>query len=172
VTEAADFAAGFTPFMLIPPRPVLLKALVVTVDRLGSRVRASGFSSQVFGPRFLASAPETTVDEFLREYGAVQLVPCTSGLGGDSASANARGRPLSGNNCLMARGASMPARVYVDENPQPAADVLETFRTGDVARVEVFRGLSMIRIYTPAFLERVAKGKAYIDPVCLVCTGP
>lgn len=62
--------------------------------------------------------------------------------------------------------------VYVDEVPYPSGEsALEWFRTDEVARVEVYRGLSMIRIYTPRFLERVARGRAWIDPVCLVCRG-
>jgi len=166
VTEAADFQQGFTAFMLIPPRPIMLAALEVTYQRVDARRRASGFSSDAFGVKTLASVPETTLDDFLKTYANVQLIPCPSGI--DQATG-----PAGERECMLARGVAMPAKVYLDENPSAGGtSVIESYRTGEVARVEVYRGLSMIRIYTRSFLERVARGKAYIDPVCLVCTGP
>jgi hypothetical protein len=60
-------------------------------------------------------------------------------------------------NCVNSRGATIPARVYIDEVRMPDLEVLSLYTPAEVASVEVFRNGEQIRVYTRWFMEWAAR---------------
>ena len=67
------------------------------------------------------------------------------------------------DDCAMARGRTVAVTLYVDE--ARFGGPLETYYPQEFELVEYYPSRAMVRVYTRTFLERVAKGKAFISPI-------
>jgi hypothetical protein len=66
--------------------------------------------------------------------------------------------------CVIARGDYRPLRVYINELPYVGAP-LDLYYAQEFELVEYYSGSYTVRLYTTSFLERVARGKAFISPI-------
>jgi hypothetical protein len=68
--------------------------------------------------------------------------------------------------CFTIRGSPMRVSVWIDERPG-ALDELTFYDPIDLARVEVFGGGRMIRVYTTWFMESAARRKYLPMPLTI-----
>jgi hypothetical protein len=124
----------------LDPDPVLLEAIEVSVSRLEARRKTAPLSVQTYEARELRASRAFDAAEFLRRR-SLRLTSLTR-----------RGGIL---------GLTRTARtlVYIDERPAAFGIVqLEFYRPDDFYLIEVYGG-SEIHAYTPAFIERMARGE-------------
>jgi hypothetical protein len=67
--------------------------------------------------------------------------------------------------CVYSRGRYEPVAVYLDEVPIHSLDHLTAVQPAEVERVEVYQNGRQVRVYTSWFMEQVARGKRWVDPV-------
>ena len=136
-------------FIGLVPQPLVLEAVTAISNRLERRRNRVASMVRAFDVKRLATS---TVDlkQFLTSY-AAPITSCPVG----------RTRGMD-DNCVIARGNYRPLRVYLNEMPIFGAP-LELYYPGEFELVEYYPASNMIRLYTTAFLERVAKGKAHLD---------
>jgi hypothetical protein len=127
---------------------VILDGLAVVSDRFAGRRRAAARSVRLLTAAQLAGAAGTAREVVMRRLALVE-VPCESVLG----------QPiLSAGPCVRIRGFAASPSVWIDERPSPGGlDGLEMYDGSELAMVESYAGGGMIRVYTPAFLERAAR---------------
>jgi hypothetical protein len=136
-------------FVALIPQPLVLEAVTAISNRLERRRNRMPSMVRAFDTKRLATS---TVDlkQFLTSY-AAPITACPVG----------RTRGMD-DNCVIARGNYRPLRVYLNEMPMFGAP-LELYYPGEFELVEYYQASNTIRLYTTAFLERVAKGKAHLD---------
>jgi hypothetical protein len=146
VTRIWSVGAGMVPVEVRLERDVLvLEGLVVQVDRLERRRRASGYSARVAPSDVLAASASRHARDFLTERLALQPTPC--GLSGRS-----------GQDCVRVRGHAVRPCVIVDDGPLPGGlSSLSIYRTQDLYRVEVYGGGSMIVVWTRSYMDVLAR---------------
>lgn len=154
LSERVTVGTGAAPVVLrLQPDPVLLEGLTVKLNLLERRRRMVALSSRVFDRQTIATSASPNMEVFVRSYGGifgVSRCPYTSALASD---------------CVYSRGSLVPMRVYVDEVPLFSLDVLAGYQPSEIARVEVYQGGRQVRMYTTWFMEQLARGKRWIDPV-------
>jgi hypothetical protein len=138
-----------TMFVELVPQPLVLEAVTAVSNRLERRRNRVHSMVRAFDTKRLATS---TVDlkQFLTSY-AAPITACPVG--------RTRGTD---DNCVIARGNYRPLRVYLNEMPMFGAP-LELYYPGEFELVEYYHSSNTVRLYTTAFLERVAKGKAHLD---------
>lgn len=143
--ETYEFELGVRPGMPLlielHPQPVILEGLRVAVDRFAERTRRIPYDVYSWDEATLASARHAEVAWFLGDKPWLQC-------GGS--------RP--GCNTLVA-ARERPIIVFIDEMLRDW-DVLATYRTDQLYRIEFVRNCPMVRVYTKAFMERIAAGRA------------
>jgi hypothetical protein len=138
--------------MALDRNPVMLEAITATASRLESRRRAFPYAVRSLDAAQVGSSGASTLTQLVRERLGVHLSPCSSGF-------SRRGRFTSDMalNCVNSRGATIPARVYIDEVRMPDLEVLSLYTPAEVASVEVFQNGAQIRVYTRWFMEWAAR---------------
>jgi hypothetical protein len=147
----------------LTPEPHLLEAVRVTVDRFARRRHMTAMSSQVLDRARLVTLGGGDVWHVIRGYaGLGSAVPCggrdirTAGGGLGQRSPWYSG----GDSCIFRRGQVMAPRFFIDDRVAFAgADELAGYLTSDIHHVEVYGRGEMIRVYTMAYVERVARGQ-------------
>lgn len=131
--------------LLLDRDPIRLAAITATANRFESRRRASGQSTALIEESQIAGSGARDMLDFVDTNGGLHRTACPG-------SVERAGRL----GCLMVRG--QPARpvVYIDEVRWPDLELLSSYRTADVARVEVYGGGKEIRVYTRRFLRWAA----------------
>jgi hypothetical protein len=133
------------------PQPLVLEGITALSNRLERRRNHATTIVRAFDAGRLASASDD-LKHFLSSYGG-PITTCPIG----------RNRNTIENDCIIARGEYYPLRVYLNEMPLLGAP-LDLYFPGEFELVEYYPSRGVVRLYTTAFLERVAKGKAHIDP--------
>ncbi len=133
------------------PQPLVLEAVTAIANRLERRRQRVASMVRAFDTKRLATST-SNLRQFLTSY-AAPITNCPAG--------RSRGTD---DNCVIARGDYRPLTVYMNEMPFVGAP-LDLYYPHEFELVEYYPGSNMIRLYTTAFLERVAKGKAHISPV-------
>lgn len=128
------------------------------MERLASRRRSLGHTVRAYGRQELLLSAAPTLESFLRSRTGTLLVPC----------------PFSSQEerkCVILRGARpMNLRVFVDDVFLPGgAEWLASFGPEDIYHVEVYPSLGMVRLYTPSFIEMLARSGRSLPPICIVC---
>jgi hypothetical protein len=152
ITTIAEITVdtGSTVYVKMIPRPIAMEAIVAVVRKLESRRNRHAGAVRAFKTDALATA-NTDMEAFLRSRG-VMLSTCPSTRAGF------------GGLCVYSRGRQIPVQFYVDER-KTFGDALSTYYTHEFEEVEYYPSLGMVRAYTHWFLERVARGKAWLDPI-------
>ena len=134
----------------LEPQPLVLEAITAISDRLERRRRQSASMVRAFDTKRLATST-TDLRSFLTGNAAI-ITMCPAG----------RSRSTD-DYCVISRGNYRPVTVYLNEMPFFGAP-LDLYYPHEFELVEYYPSTAMIRLYTTAFLERVAKGKAFLDP--------
>ncbi len=133
--------------------PILLEEIRVVADRFQTRMARSTLSGQAFSDWDLALGGAADLNTFLRQRVGLVPVPCY-GRGADLRQA----ATLVGEQaCVRVRGVPRRPRLYVDEIPVDGMEDLGGYHPSDIARMEVYQGGAMIRVYTKWFIQSAAK---------------
>jgi hypothetical protein len=122
----------------LQPEPVVLEGIVATIDRLGQRTSRIPYSVYAWGEADLAAFGRPSVNEFLSEQPWLMCID-------DSC------------NTLVQARARAPF-LFIDEIHRPWV-YLKTYDTAELYRIEFIRNCPMVRVYTRAYMERVARGR-------------
>jgi hypothetical protein len=136
-------------FVALVPQPLVLEAVTAISDRLANRRNRHPSFVRAFDTKRLATA-NVSLKQFLTA-NAAPLTTCPAG----------RSRSID-ENCVIARGDYRQLRVYLNELLVVGAP-LDLYYPHEFELVEYYPSQTAVRLYTTAFLERVAKGKAFLD---------
>lgn len=121
------------------PEPLVLEGITVALDQFGDRARRIPYRVYAWDEATLVGARHTRVVDFLSEQ---PWLMCP------------------GAECnTWVQGRARTPFVFIDEMLRDWA-YLDTYRTDQLYRIESIRNCPMVRIYTKAFMERVARGDA------------
>lgn len=138
-------AADDTIDIALAPKPDVLPHVEEIMGKLASRRRRSQARVEAFeAPRLVGTRRD------LRQF--------LTGFAGPITSCPQFG---AAENCVRANTGYLLMRVFIDEMIFAGAQ-LERYRPYDFELVEYYTRSAMLRLYTPEFLERVARGKAFI----------
>ncbi len=160
------------PFVVrMDPDPILLEGLTVLVDRLETRRRRVSVAVRAFDrDQLLLAPPIDVVDWVSGQYGLVTSY-CDNSARPAATLVNLRSGALldEGQECVMRRGRMVRPRVFIDEaRAFGGLDELRSYRPQDLYAVEVYDRGTVIYAYTPHFVERVLKGRRFLNPVLLI----
>jgi hypothetical protein len=121
------------------PDPVVLEGIVAAVDRFGERTRRIPYDVYAWGEADLAEFGRPSVLAFLDDK---RWLDCDI------------------ERCMtLVQARRREPFLFIDEIERPWK-YLETYNTDELYRVEFIRNCPMVRIYTRAYMERVARGRA------------
>jgi hypothetical protein len=150
VTATADVELGRVPLL---PDAVALEPIEATVSQLDQRLSGYIGGTQVFGPSVLQHSGDSHLLDFVRRRTGAHPIGCLTL------------DPASGGDCLRVRGMPVRPSLFINEVQLATSELLRLYRLEDVARVEVFGGGAMIRVYTRDYLEMMARTKRAPDPL-------
>lgn len=150
VTATGDVDLGRVPLL---SEAVALAPIEATVSQLDQRLSGYTGSTQVFGPSVLQHSGDSHLLDFVRHRTGARPIGCTTL------------DPASDGDCLRVRGMPTRPRLFINEVQLATTQLLRLYRPEDVARVEVFGGGAMIRIYTRDFLEMMSRTNRSPDPL-------
>jgi hypothetical protein len=128
----------------LEPEPVLLERVQVFGDRLKSRRNARPTSVMAFDRREMVASAAPDVLEFVRSRVGFMRTACRT-----SASITP---------CAYVRGQARPVSVTVDGMPMIGGlDALATYRGDELHMVEVYGRGSLVKVYTLAYVEHMAR---------------
>ncbi len=146
-------AAGQPALSLaLEPDPVVLEGLTVNLNVLEQRRNRVAVSSRAYDRTQIRRSAARNMEAFVRGPGGVPAVTC---------------RRAFADACVYSRGRFEPVAVYLDEMPIYSLDHLTAIQPEEVERVEVYQNGRQVRVYTSWFMEQVARGKRWVDPVFL-----
>lgn len=146
-------AAGQPALSLaLEPDPVVLEGLTVNLNVLEQRRNRVAVSSRAYDRTQIRRSAARNMEAFVRGPGGVPAVSC---------------RRAFADACVYSRGRFEAVVVYLDEMPIYSLDHLTTIQPEEVERVEVYQNGRQVRVYTSWFMEQVARGKRWVDPVFL-----
>ena len=142
----------------LQPIAITLPGIEVRVERLVSRLETrrvlTPVQTVVFPPEVLESTPSASVSSFIRARTAFDIIEDTDLQ----------------QLVYRFRGEIQRLRVCLDE-VAVSSRMLETLPPEDLARIELYESLGMVRMYTRDFLRRAA-GKGFSPtPIVLMGTG-
>ena len=134
----------------LPPNPVALAALNVSVDRMDRRRRTVATAVRLLDRATLLSAAGNPLD-IMRTRGGMFITPCPFG-------SNFR-------NCIFSRGRKINPVVFIDERRALGGlDELETYPSSELYAIETYGG-SMVRAYTIGFMDSMTRHGRVLDAV-------
>jgi hypothetical protein len=160
------------------PRPLELEGLVVTVpeiDRvLERRQRAAGTSVQLYTREQIQRSGLPLAEMFVTQRARLVLCPMTLGSDGlsdptaasSAAAAAQEATQFQVPACVRSRGRTVAAKVYLNDR-LTTGGVLEllSYHSSELYAVEIRNAGREIRVFTNAFMSRVAQGKANLHPI-------
>ncbi|HEY0673174.1 MAG TPA: carboxypeptidase regulatory-like domain-containing protein [Longimicrobiales bacterium] len=146
-----NLAGADTVTIYLVPQPIALEAITAVSNRLERRRERVSSMVHAFEAKDLALATED-LRQYLRTRG-VPLVSCSAAPGGES-----------GADCVWVRGRYRTVNLYFNEMKFTGAP-LSLYYPLEFELIEYYHGAATIRLYTTDFLERVARGKAFIADV-------
>jgi hypothetical protein len=122
-------------------RPIALKNITVTVDRLRTRRNRIATTVHAISDRDILSAAGTNAADVVRSRIPYPVIACHDD-------------DVAPGLCIRVRGSVVRARVVLDEIPA-SYDVLYTFALHDIAMIEFYGGQQpQVRVYTRDFMAR------------------
>lgn len=138
--------------LALEPDPVLLEGLTVNLNVLEMRRNRIAVASRAFDRAEIRRSAVANMEAFVRGRGGVQAVSC---------------RRSFADSCVYSRGRFEPVAVFLDEMPIHSLDHLTAVQPEEVERVEVYQNGRQVRVYTSWFMEQVARGRRWVNPVFL-----
>jgi Carboxypeptidase regulatory-like domain len=135
------------------PDAVALEPIEASVSLLEERVRSYTGSAFVFGASILQHSGDRDLFDFLQHRTGARPIGCNTL------------DPNSGGDCWRVRGIPTRPRLFINEVQVASTEILRVYRPEDVARVEVFGGGMMIRVYTRSYLEMMSRSNRAPDPL-------
>lgn len=135
------------------PDAIALEPIEASVSLLDQRIRGYTGSTLVFGPTILQRSGDKDLFDFLRHRSGATPIGC-----------NALD-PNSSGDCWRVRGIPTRPRLFINEVQVASTEILRIYRPEDVARVELFSGGMMIRVYTRTYLEMMSRSNRAPDPI-------
>lgn len=168
ISEISTVESGDVLIVNLLPDPIVLEGITATVSRMSRRRAAVPSAVRSFDRTALSRSAAPSIAQFLSERAGLRLVPC-EGAAGDIVRLDEETRPPpieSGWVCDGSRGRPSRLQLYVDEMPSPhQIDWLEIWNPSDFEQAEYYPSLRMVRLYTQAFMERLARGQATLGPI-------
>jgi len=155
--ETSELRKGNFIVVSLLPQPLVLEGLTIIGDQFATRQKSSGYASVASGQEQLLSSAASSVVEYMDEQLRLELKECR-----DSA-----------QGCLYARQQYYPvkATIFVDDAILAGGiEALRDLRPGDIYRLEVYPSLGQVRVYTPHYIEVLAKTGRTLPPLCIVCS--
>ncbi|MGI9628812.1 MAG: carboxypeptidase-like regulatory domain-containing protein, partial [Longimicrobiales bacterium] len=142
---------------------VHLNPMAVTIP--GIRVEAERLLEQIETRRIMTGTGSTVFEE---KQMSASLTPSLAGFVNERAAGLNLTTNIDDQQCVTPSAGSSPVRLrlFLDEAPVPSV-FLDNLSPRDVALVEVFNRLAMIRIYTHNFVERAADAGYQPTPINL-----
>lgn len=150
VTSTADVDLGR---IALRPAVVALEPLQVTVSQLDERIRRFTGSVFVYNDAVLQHSGERDLLDFMMHHAGLRPSACNASDGGTM------------TECFLVRGYPARPQLYVNEGRISQLSMLRIYRPEDVARVEVFSGGAMVRVYTRGYLEALARTNGRVHPL-------
>lgn len=135
------------------PEAFALEPIEASVSQLEERVRHFSGSVRVFSDNLLLHAGESDLFTYLQHRVPLRPLPC-------SATDDKRM-----TECFIVRGRPERPQLFINEVRLSTLALTQIYRPEDVARVEVFEGGKMIRIYTRGYLEMMSRNATRPDPL-------
>jgi hypothetical protein len=149
--RAVTAAAGQPALSLaLEPDPVVLEGLTVNLNVLEQRRNRVAVASRAYDRTQIRRSSATNMQAFVRGPAGVPAVGCRASFA---------------DSCVYSRGRLQPVVVYLDEMPIYSLEHLSAIQPDEVERVEVYQNGRQVRVYTSWFMEQVARGKRWVDPV-------
>jgi hypothetical protein len=135
------------------PDAVALEPIEASVSQLQERVRTFTGGVQVFGPEVLQHSGDRHLLDFVKHRIGTRGIGCQSL------------DPGSEGDCLRVRGIPTRPRIFINEVQVANHEILTIFSPESVARMEVFGGGQMIRVYTRGYLEMMSRTGQRPEPL-------
>jgi hypothetical protein len=133
------------------PQAFALAPIEASVSQLDQRLRQYLGQIRVIGPDLLGHSGDKDLMDFLVHRVPLRPTPCNQ---------TDMGRMT---ECFLVRGWPERPKVFINEVQFTSISMATVFRPEDVARVEVFAGGKMVRIYTRAYLEMMARAQPRLE---------
>ncbi|HEX8273208.1 MAG TPA: carboxypeptidase-like regulatory domain-containing protein [Longimicrobiaceae bacterium] len=133
----------------LEPDAVVLEGLTVNLNVLEQRRNRVAVSSRAFDREQIRRSAAINMESFVRGPGGVPAVSC---------------RRAFADACVYSRGRYEPVAVYLDEMPIHSLEHLASLQPSEVERVEVYQHGRQIRVYTSWFMDKLARGKTWVNP--------
>jgi CarboxypepD_reg-like domain/TonB-dependent Receptor Plug Domain len=150
VTSTADVDLGR---VALRPAVVALEPLEVTVSQLDERIRRFTGSVFVYDAAVLQHGGERDLLDFIMHHAGLHPSACNASDAGTM------------TECFLVRGYPTRPQLYVNEARLSQLSMLRIYRPEDVARVEVFSGGAMVRVYTRGYMEALARTNGRVNPI-------
>jgi hypothetical protein len=137
--------------VVLLPEAIALAPITASVSKLDRRIRQFTGSTRVFDNAILNHSGDSNLLEFMRHRVPTRETGC-----------NAMDSSLTGE-CFRVRGYPVRPLLYIDEVQISGMQLLSIYRPEDVARVEVFSGGRMVRVYTRNYMETLASSNRAPD---------
>lgn len=135
------------------PAAVALAPIQASVSQLDQRARHFTGNVFVYNEATLRHSGESDLLEFVMHHGGLHPHQCNL----------VDTTPMT--ECFRVRGYAARPELYVNEVRLGQLSQLRVYRPEDIARVEVFSGGAMIRVYTRPYLEQLARGSRHLPPI-------
>jgi len=135
------------------PEAFALAPIEASVSQLEQRVRQFTGSVRVFQENLLLHAGESDLFTYLQHRVPLHPVACNA----------TDNTPMT--ECFNVRGRPERPLLFINEVRLSTLTLTQIYRPEDVARVEVFEGGRMIRVYTRGYLEMMSRNATRPDPL-------
>jgi len=150
VTSTVDVELGRVALL---PQAVALAPIEASVSQLDRRARQFTGNVFVYNEATLRHSGESDLLEFVMHHGGLHPHQCNL----------VDTTPMT--ECFRVRGYAARPELYVNEVRLGQLSQLRIYRPEDIARVEVFSGGAMIRVYTRQYLEQMARTSRRLQPI-------
>jgi hypothetical protein len=138
------------------PDPIALEGIKVMGDRFRGRRNSIAAASSAYDHERLERSPSMSVIDFLANEGKLSPAACPG--------------PGQGNAmyCFNRRGQVVTPQVFLDEAPLTGGlSQIDSYHPNDLYLLEVISNGLMVRAYTKAFMDRLAKNPHALEPIIL-----
>jgi hypothetical protein len=138
--------------VLLEPDSAVMKGLAVMTAELRTRRNSSPFLVRVFDQRRLHLTASPDVRHFLDRETSLHWTGCSDGASMD---------------CVVHRLQAVRPRVFIDDFSHDLEELV-TYSPQEISQIETFtcRNSVQIRVYTTAYMERMARRPRLLLPAC------
>lgn len=150
----------------LTPEPLVLERVEVVVDRFEARRNMLPVSSYVLNRERLARFGAGDLALAVRAAGMISASPCPPGSSALTSLTGWTFPAMGTDNCVSYRGQYVPMGVFIDDwRALGGFAELQGYSPSEVHHVEVYQRGTMIRVYTLAYVESLARGNRRLPPL-------